>query len=97
MKEFVDRQLILNHKRKMRGFDFTEEFWDEAVLCEDIRNIPKADVQEIKHGEWIVCGDGKYVPFMCTACGKTTSWYHKQVADFCPRCGAKMSKVHFPL
>jgi predicted RNA-binding Zn-ribbon protein involved in translation (DUF1610 family) len=48
------------------------------------------DAVEVKHGEWVVCGDGKYVPFMCSACGKTTSWYHKQTANYCPNCGAKM-------
>ncbi|MBR2422591.1 MAG: hypothetical protein IKB09_09645 [Oscillospiraceae bacterium] len=48
------------------------------------------DAKEVVHGEWVVCGDGEYVPFKCSACGKTTSWYHKQTANFCPNCGAKM-------
>ena len=43
-----------------------------------------------KQGEWVVCGDGERVPFMCTHCGKTTSWYHKQTAKYCPNCGARM-------
>lgn len=46
----------------------------------------------VVHGQWIVCGDGEYVPFMCSACGKTTSWYHAQTANYCPNCGAKMNK-----
>ena len=51
---------------------------------------PTVDAVEVVHGEWVVCGDGEYVPFMCSACGKTTSWYHAQTANYCPNCGAKM-------
>lgn len=51
---------------------------------------PTANTCEAACGEWIVCGDGEFVPFVCTACGKTTSWYHKQTAKFCPNCGTKM-------
>ena len=45
----------------------------------------------VGRGEWIVCGDGEYVPFMCSACGKTSSWYLAQTASYCPNCGAKMN------
>lgn len=51
---------------------------------------PTVDAVPVVHGEWVVCGDGEYVPFMCSACGKTTSWYHAQTANYCPNCGAKM-------
>lgn len=47
MKKYVDAEELLKHKRKMRGFDLCEEFWDEAVLCEDIYNAPAADVVEV--------------------------------------------------
>lgn len=36
-KEFA--QELIQHKRKMRGFDLSEEFWDYAVLVEDIESI----------------------------------------------------------
>ena len=55
-----------------------------------IESLPTVDAVEVVHGEWVVCGDGEYVPFMCSACGKTTSWYHAQTANYCPNCGAKM-------
>ncbi len=44
MAEYIEREAVLKHKRKMSGADFGGEFWDEAVLCEDIRKIPTADV-----------------------------------------------------
>lgn len=53
--------------------------------AEPIKNIKKQ-----KFAEWVVSGDGEYVPYVCTACCKTTTWYHKQTAKYCPNCGAKM-------
>lgn len=41
---YIKREDVLKHKRKMSGADFGGEYWDEAVLCEDIRKIPTADV-----------------------------------------------------
>ena len=43
-KEFAER--LKQHKRKMKGFDLTEEFWDYAVLVEDIDNLLKEMVGE---------------------------------------------------
>ena len=47
MAEYIDREAALKHKRKMQGEDWSGEFWDEAVLCEDIEAIPAADVVEV--------------------------------------------------
>ena len=47
MAEYINREAVLKHKRKMQGEDWSGEFWDEAVLCEDIRKIPAADVVEV--------------------------------------------------
>lgn len=86
-------------KRLIDATEFIKTFWQrvhdgEIVTLMDaehaIINAPTVDAKEVVHGEWVVCGDGEYVPFMCSACGKTTSWYHKQTANYCPNCGAKM-------
>lgn len=63
---------------------------DAGIVQWVLSHTPTVDAVEVVHGEWVVCGDGEYVPFMCSACGKTTSWYHAQTANFCPNCGAKM-------
>ena len=53
--------------------------------------VPNADVAPVHHGEWIVCGDGDNVPWMCSHCGKTTaSKYKIMYGKYCPNCGAKM-------
>ena len=52
---------------------------------------PSADVAPVRHGKWIVCGDGDNVPWMCSHCGKTTaSKYKMMYGKFCPNCGCKM-------
>lgn len=44
-REFANR--LRTHKRKMKGFDLTDEFWDYAVLAEDIENTLIEMVSEI--------------------------------------------------
>ena len=60
-------------------------------IYQAIANAPTVDAVEVVHGEWIVCGDGDYVPFMCSHCGKTTAYQYKiMYGKYCPNCGAKM-------
>ena len=88
----ADEKRLIDYEQAKRA-TYEEIFWTEseqAVVRNFLAKLPKVDAVEVVHGEWIVCGDGEYVPFMCSACGKTTSWYHKQTANYCPNCGAKM-------
>lgn len=39
IKEFAER--LTTHSRKMQSSDFSGEFWDKAVLVEDINNLVK--------------------------------------------------------
>ena len=66
------------------------DMWQTGEVEDFLDGISTVDAAPVVHGEWVVCGDGEYVPFMCSACGKTTSWYHAQTANYCPNCGAKM-------
>lgn len=60
-------------------------------LAEDFYSIPTADVAPVRHAEWVVCGDGDNVPWMCSHCGKTTAHKYKVIyGKYCPHCGAKM-------
>ena len=43
-RDFANR--LRMHKRKMKGFDFNTEFWDYAVLVENIDNLLKEMVGE---------------------------------------------------
>lgn len=56
-----------------------------------IEDAPAADVAPVVHAEWVVCGDGDNVPWMCSHCGKTTAHKYKVIyGKYCPHCGAKM-------
>lgn len=56
-----------------------------------IEVLPAANVAPVVHAEWVVCGDGDNVPWMCSHCGKTTAHKYKVIyGKYCPHCGAKM-------
>ena len=79
MAEYIERKMVI---AKNHG---------GVVYIEDIKNIPAADVAPVRHGEWIVCGDGDNVPWMCSHCGKTTAHKYKVMyGKYCPNCGARM-------
>lgn len=82
-KEYIERSAVCND-------------CDNQRICVDKSRCPvgrasAADVVEVKHAEWVVCGDGENVPWMCSHCGKTTAHKYKVMyGKFCPNCGAKM-------
>ena len=51
----------------------------------DVDKIPTADVEEVKHGEWIEDGDYQ----VCSVCGEEHHWDEYR-ATYCDACGAKM-------
>ena len=65
--------------------------WDEII--DALENIPAADVAPVVHAEWVACGDGDNVPWMCSHCGKTTAHKYKVIyGNYCPNCWAKMDE-----
>ena len=48
--------------------DYGETNDDYVEKC-DIDNMPTVDAAPVVHAEWVVCGDGDYVPWMCSHCG----------------------------
>lgn len=57
------------------------------ITAKDVRNIPRADVVVVKHGQWIK------TPYWdvhrCSCCDKPTNT-SKGLHNYCPNCGAKM-------
>lgn len=68
---------------------------EAAWLRECIDNALAADVQEVKHGEWVHLGGDEWC---CSCCGFVIgtegSWEHPmskdRCNDYCCKCGAKM-------
>ncbi len=82
----IDADKLLEKKTVPLGFRC------EVVTVNDINNAPTIDSESLRpKGEWIACGDGENVPWMCSHCGKTTAHKYKVMyGNFCPNCGADM-------
>lgn len=55
-----------------------------------IRNLPTADVAEVKHGKWAHIGGDEWC---CTNCGEvitTEGSWEAPTKKYCNECGAKM-------
>ncbi|MGN0502911.1 MAG: hypothetical protein ACI4HN_08295 [Ruminococcus sp.] len=60
-----------------------------------IKNMPTADVQEVRCGKWIyVAGGFGWADCKCSECGYTDTFEDctECFYNFCPNCGAKMDK-----
>lgn len=78
---------------------FESRLHDDNVMCpvmkvldalEIVDTAPSADVEEVKHGKWLVIGKtkGRSNILQCSACGKVRKGVGKSA--YCRDCGAKM-------
>lgn len=98
MTKYIERERVLEQIRNFTeeeyfSVDYYIRGWNEAVtyiLNYITKDIPPADVQEVKQGKWeekrLVSGEIKYT---CSKCGQV---FQGESLDFnyCPNCGAKM-------
>lgn len=74
--------------------------FDNVTLREELANFLAADVEPVRHGSWLndelyeyICSEcGKYAPFNLDIYGETADYYHNNLTNYCPNCGAKMEK-----
>lgn len=66
-------------------------------LAEDFHRIPAADVEPVRHGEWLRTDDdwSSLVTIQCSACGGEWCFEVDEDAqlqgyNYCPGCGCKM-------
>ena len=92
MAEYIEREKIREEYEKLtRSYVRNDPYIADWRFYEMIESLPAADVAPVRHGEWIVCGDGNNVPWMCSHCGKTiTRKFKMMYGKYCPNCGAKM-------
>lgn len=84
MAEYIDREEYCEKHCRC-----SNEYCDKESC--PIWKAPAADVATVVHAEWVVCGDGDNVPWMCSHCGKTTAHKYKVMyGKYYPNCGAKM-------
>ena len=62
------------------------------MVKELIKAEPTTDVQEVKHGRWILDKEG--TELVCSVCGGFAPLnyfkYHRVRSEYCPNCGARI-------
>lgn len=82
MNRYIDPQKI--HYFKLAN-------GEQVATKESINKIPAADVQEVKHGKWVVIGT--FDDFLkCSICGYYSPMFTANAFNYCPICGAKMDE-----
>jgi hypothetical protein len=82
MAECIDRGTAI---AKLTALEVIEPNATMADARRLLAEIPAADVAPVRHAEWVVCGDGDNVPWMCSHCGKTTAHKYKVIyGKYCP-------------
>lgn len=77
--------------------DFANNHINKTIVANDIARFPRADVEEVRHGEdiyYTVCD--KHCEFKCSVCNAWIGVVEGGTLDaargfnYCPACGAKM-------
>ena len=74
MADYIEREAVLNILASKNAP------WDGY---QKVLELPIADVQPVKHGQWI---PDEYIYFNCSCCGCV----EVRTSAYCPDCGARM-------
>lgn len=89
MSDYISREAAMEIVKRTSG--------DYAVAFSEIRKLPAADAEPVRHGEWLRTDDdwNSLVTIQCSACGG--EWCFEVDEDvqllgynYCPGCGCKM-------
>lgn len=94
MSRYIDAEILKESLVEQRDYKTPNltELINEAmtsafrIAIREVDLVPTADVEEVKHGQWIICSDG-YYPY-CSNC--KTEPKSRILTKYCPDCGAKM-------
>ena len=86
--EYISREAALTALQDSDLFNTTER------QLRAIRELPAADVAEVRHGQWYMLDDCANAGLYCSACGRRVHReefaYKKLRSKYCPHCGARM-------
>lgn len=77
----IDRMLKKEHKE----YGVTAVSFALGRVKSYIQGLPAADVQEVKHGEWV---RDEFDMLCCSECNEEPEF--ENITSYCPYCGAKM-------
>ena len=92
MPEYIEREAVLKHSRPIEVGAFSEI---DVVTVENIKSVPAADVEVVRHGEWIKkhlfsMNYDDWFEYTCSECNEHYRDYEKFPKNYCPHCGARM-------
>ena len=85
MTEYIEKQAMLEQIARREPLMADNKMISIDALREFIMNRPVADVEEVKHGQWIF--DIRTIIPRCSVCGEDA--IAETVSPYCPWCGAK--------
>ena len=77
----IDRTL----KKENKEYGITAVSFALERVKSYIQKLPAADVQEVKHGEWV---RDEFDMLCCSECNEEPEF--ENITSYCPYCGAKM-------
>lgn len=103
MSDYIDRQAAINIHNN--AIDLWKRQLGEGILIavkKKVEELPSADVEPVRHGEWIYGEKDGADGWYCSECEFHVPWYYEYygldninfIRDYhtCPHCGAKMLK-----
>lgn len=92
MARYIDAEKLLNRMKQDPLFPLVERYGVSGVIEAE----PTADVQAVRHGEWVgtefdgyADGNPVYYEWKCSVCGCIFE-DDEPTYRYCPNCGAKM-------
>lgn len=100
-KEYIEREKALEKVIEVKHHDpeLSGVVLHRYIKEIDLKDIPAADVAEVRHGRWTIAEDDYYGLNIvkCSVCHE--EWCFEERDDvfdlnyhYCPNCGAKMDK-----
>ena len=105
MADYIDRESLIkdfvgycNHLSQVchNNDDVYAEMFGIVQCLNRVESAPKADVVEVRHGEWVHNEEYEdwaemWVCSLCNGNAPTDGDYrHNLLSHYCPNCGAKM-------
>ena len=91
---YIKLEDAINHIKNHTPFSCSADFFDGQMDCiVQLKSLPTADVEEVKHGKWIAHYNGSFKPiYRCSVCNERLIGYSDpNKVPYC-HCGAKMDK-----
>lgn len=88
-KEYIEREAVI---AAIKDLPFQQDIEDLSIY-EEIKEVPSADVEPVRHGEWKRHKDHWCCRYICSNCEKPARYdmsYEQNLSNYCPNCGAKM-------